>query len=788
MGEQTYRKRLSVCHWNIEGFKNAHASKFEDPEFISELSQHDIVGLSEIHAGKDDILGLPEFTTFTSCRSKHKNARKYSGGVAILVKNFLKPGIEIKRSSPDLIWAKLDKSFFGLQENMFVGVVYISPHNSNCTREISEKVWHDLERDIEKYSFLGKVMLLGDFNARTGVVQGDHIVHDDTQYTPTDETYRSDEEIMYRNNMDTYVNEYGRRLLELCRNARLRIVNGRVLGDTTGRMTCYQWNGSSVVDYCIADEDLLGAIEYFKVHELKGTLSNHCKISLQIPSCIRLSSGRQQMYDIPKRVKWCERVSNAFISNLKTEDAQMKIKSIENDIEINTVNESVERITNVLIEALPNNSASCKRKNKSKGVKKKWYDSDCRVLRRSVNNANRKLVKCPWDLKVRENFFILRKEYKKLLSFKERKFKEDLINKINDESCKETKHFWEIVDELKSLNSKINARNVTQFIPGEMWYDHFNKLLSKKETVQEAERSEILRRSMKIMESENGCSVLNEDIRDEEVSKALRSLKNGKSCGLDTVTNEMLKVSNLFCLRAYCKLFNRILKSGDFPVAWMRSIIVPLHKAGNCHDPNNYRGLAINSCFGKLFTTILNNRLKTFVTKNNTIDKHQIGFTEKSQTIDHMLVIKTLADKYKHEGKKLFLGFVDFRKAYDTVWRDGLFFKLLSNGINGRFFKVVKSMYGDSEMGVKVGDKRTAFFGNNIGVKQGEVMSPLLFNIYINDIVKNLKDDDSPRINDSQVDCLLYADDLVILSTSEEGLQRKLNKLENYCATWRLGI
>ena len=156
------------------------------------------------------------------------------------------------------------------------------------------------------------------------------------------------------------------------------------------------------------------------------------------------------------------------------------------------------------------------------------------------------------------------------------------------------------------------------------------------------------------MESENGCTVLNEDIRDEEVSKALRSLKNGKSCGLDTVTNEMLKFSNLFCLRAHCKLFNRILKSGDFPVAWMRSIIVPLHKAGNCHDPNNYRGLAINSCFGKLFTTILNNRLTIFVTKNNSIDKHQIGFTEKSQTIDHMLVIKLLPISTNMKGRNYF--------------------------------------------------------------------------------------------------------------------------------------
>ena len=70
--------------------------------------------------------------------------------------------------------------------------------------------------------------------------------------------------------MDTCVNDYGKRLIELCKNARLHILNGRVLGDLNGKLTCFQWNGCSVVDYCIVHEDLLGVTEYFRVHELKG--------------------------------------------------------------------------------------------------------------------------------------------------------------------------------------------------------------------------------------------------------------------------------------------------------------------------------------------------------------------------------------------------------------------------------------------------------------------------------------------------------------------------------------
>ena len=330
---------------------------------------------------------------------------------------------------------------------------------------------------------------------------------------------------------------------------------------------------------------------------------------------------------------------------LQTVEVKTKIRTIENEIDVNSVNENVNRLTEVLTTSLPDFPTSNKRKSKSKCSHKKWYDSDCRILRRTVNNASRQLSKSPWDVKLRENFFALRKQYKKLLNYKSKKFKEDLVRKINDSSSQDSKHFWEIVDELKSLKSKICSRNVSQLIPCNVWYDHFNKLLAKKETIEEVKCSDDLRMNIENIESEQGGAYLNEDISSEEVSKALRSLKNGKSCGLDSVSNEMLKASRVICLDVYCKLFNMILKSGEFPEIWTRSFIVPLHKSGNCHDPNYYRGLAINSCFGKLFTTILNNRLKKFINNNNVIHRHQIGFTEKSQTIDHMLVIKTLVDK-----------------------------------------------------------------------------------------------------------------------------------------------
>ena len=217
----------------------------------------------------------------------------------------------------------------------------------------------------------------------------------------------------------------------------------------------------------------------------------------------------------------------------------------------------------------------------------------------------------------------------------------------------------------------------------------------------------------------------------------------------------------------------------------------PLFKSGSHKDPSNYRGIAINSALGKVFSMILSNRLESFAKENKLIDDTQIGFKKGSRTVDHMFILTTLIDKYVKKLKSpLYVCFVDFRKAYDSVWRQALLYKLSRMNINGLFFNIISSMYGNNKMCIRV-DKshRSHFFTSNVGVRQGDAISPILFNLYVSDFQSYIGlDSDAPRLNTSLVNCLMYADDLVLMSQTEIGLQGLIDKLSDYCKRWKMEV
>ena len=165
---------------------------------------------------------------------------------------------------------------------------------------------------------------------------------------------------------------------------------------------------------------------------------------------------------------------------------------------------------------------------------------------------------------------------------------------------------------------------------------------------------------------------LNRPFSEPDILQAIKSLKNNKSCGTDLILNEFLKCASGKMLNVFCKLFNIVFESGIVPNSWTEVIICPIYKnKGDVNDPDNYRGITILSCFGKLLTSVLNSRLNCFLEsmKFNVLYEEHAGFRKGYSTMDHIFNIKCLVDLYLHRNKHLFCAFIDYRKAFDPVNR-----------------------------------------------------------------------------------------------------------------------
>ena len=237
-------------------------------------------------------------------------------------------------------------------------------------------------------------------------------------------------------------------------------------------------------------------------------------------------------------------------------------------------------------------------------------------------------------------------------------------------------------------------------------------------------------------------------------------------------------------------LFDSVFESGFFPEAWAEGCIVPIHKKGDVDEPNNYRGITLISCMGKLFTSILNKRILDWDKENCVITDAQFGFKPGLSTIDAIFALQTLVNKTLKRKKRLYCCFIDYSKAFDLVDRSSLWCKLIKQGLQGKMLRLIKSLYENVKSCVKYDGCLSDYFSSKIGLFQGEVLSPILYSMYVNDCEMHFIRENCPFLELGLISIflLMYADDTVLISETSEGLQSMLDALCSYNTEWKLSL
>ena len=546
------------------------------------------------------------------------------------------------------------------------------------------------------------------------------------------------------------------------------IINGRKTGDPFGKITSYQWNGKSVVDYVISNVELFHNITYFKVGNYSPFVSDHCPLFYELHA-----------KNHPREIREGELREAPISFYLSAQDRQKLIKSLKSpemanrltvlDTVSNTDPQNmVSEISNILLEACSKVNIKPKRKPSKLRNDNPWFDKDCQKLKNSIKRKCRALRKNSSNSNLHSEILVENKLLKHTIKKKKEEYRLKIINEMNIKRG-DQKKFWKLLGKLKNPKTDQLFQNS---IYGRNWNNHFKCVLNDNT------------REIKYPPVCLDTGPLDETITEDELSKASYILKPNKSSGYDSISNEMILCLIEVQPELLVKLFNRIFDTNTKIKQWSLSVITPIFKNGTKSDPNNYRGISLLSCLGKLFSAILNQRLLGYASEKKNLNTEQLGFLSGNRTSDAHIILNTLIQSYCHtNGKKIFACFIDFKKAFDTIPRDILFTKLMGYGVTGKFFNTLKTMYSNDNCCVKVGIKITEVFAANQGVKQGCILSPLLFNIFLSDIVPIFNEEKCTPLkydNMKTIGSLIWADDLVVLSDSENGLQNMLRNLSTY--------
>ena len=209
-------------------------------------------------------------------------------------------------------------------------------------------------------------------------------------------------------------------------------------------------------------------------------------------------------------------------------------------------------------------------------------------------------------------------------------------------------------------------------------------------------------------------------------------------------------------------------------------LVTPIHKKGDKMDPKNYRAIALLSIPGKVFCRILMNRSLDIIERS--LSESQYGFRPGRGTTGAIFIARQIIEKAREHQVPLHFHFIDFKSAFDTIWREAMWKMLLKTGVPSKIVTIIKNIYEDTQCAIMIEGHITEWFQVNVGVRQGCNMSPILFNVMLDYVMKEVRslDENFCMSADMSID-IRYADDTTLITTIFDKLKITTGELEKAC-------
>lgn len=272
---------------------------------------------------------------------------------------------------------------------------------------------------------------------------------------------------------------------------------------------------------------------------------------------------------------------------------------------------------------------------------------------------------------------------------------------------------------------------------------------------------------------------LEPSILESEVRQAVKILSSNKAPGIDNIPIELFKKAGEQGIKVMHRLLNEIWVSRVWPKQWQRSVYIPIYKKGDPSECSNYRTISLIPHASKIMLKIIQKRLEPIM--ESLIPPEQAGFRKNRGTRDHISNIRRLMEKAREHQKDLFMCFIDYSKAFDCVDHGSLWRVLLEMGVPLHLVLLMRQLYTEQEAAVRTEDGDSEWFKVKKGVRQGCILSPYLFNLFAEYIMRKANLEDcckGVRIGGMSLTNIRYADDTTLLAESSLDLTKAIKRVK----------